>query len=150
MSRSITTTKTPSVSECAPEKATNFHPAQVLLDNEMQLFIEILDLKARISELEERLNICREMATDVLHELIENGKIKSCLPLCGFEFDRRTRRTYLYTSETQELEKTVKEIKKREEQNGTAIIKTETVYLNVCPIKEPVATLARNANDNVF
>ncbi len=99
------------------------------LDDEKPL-TRYLEIKAELKRLEAEL---KELQPLILHALWEEPDNRA--EYAGYELTIGTRRTYAYSEAVQEMEQTVKELKKEEEQNGEAILTRHTSYVVVRAIK---------------
>ncbi|MFN3386569.1 MAG: hypothetical protein ACK42Y_08290 [Candidatus Thermochlorobacter sp.] len=95
-----------------------------------ELLRHYLDLRAKASEIEEELEKLKPAVFDVVdEELRATGEKQVIFEDMSFQIQYRT--TYEYSSEVKQLEEQLKEIKKREEKSGVAIIKSQIGFVRV-------------------
>ena len=83
-----------------------------------------IDIKAKISELQDELE---ELKPYLLDALMEEPNEKSAYR--GFEFSIQRRKTYDYSNSVKDLESEIKEMKASERANGTAEISKHQAIL---------------------
>lgn len=109
----------------------NEHSTALELTEEAKAILQrYLDLKAEMSALEEQV---KDAQPEVLELLIQapNGFIN----FGEFQIQSKIRHTYEYSLALQEMERVVKEQKRREEQDGIALVARETLYPCVQPLR---------------
>jgi len=99
------------------------------LDDEKPL-TRYLEIKAELKRLDAELKELQPLILNALWEEPDNRA-----EYAGFERAIGTRRTFAYSEAVQELERTAKELKKEEEQNGEAVLTRHTSYVIVRAIK---------------
>ena len=101
-----------------------------MTNEEKNLLMRYLDLRAQLLELEEEIEKLKPAVFDILDEeakLLHEKRI----PFNGFEFEVRYRTTYEYSPEVKALEEQLKALKKQEEKNGCAVVKSQVGFVRV-------------------
>ncbi len=134
-----------------PEIRADFNTDEIISPDEKNLLSGIIDLKAEIAELEERLQSKRRKAVGIIDDLTASGQIKSFIPFSGFEFFVGTKRTFEYSASVVDFDENLKKLKKSEEQSGTAREVKATRFLCVKEAKfQKIQDPSDNALDTVF
>jgi hypothetical protein len=103
--------------------------------DETKLLDEYLELKSKISELEEKLELLKPAVFDFIDDKLRETNEKY-FPFRGFKFELQYRTSYNYSEEVFDMESRLKEIKKQEERDGIAKAKSQTGFVRVLANKE--------------
>lgn len=98
-------------------------------DKEYEILMNWLSLKGEEKAIEEQQKSLKSVVVDLVAEFGGGVKFR------GFEFNNKTRSTYSYSAEVNDLEKTLEALKKKERENGAAHVANVTDYVEVKAIK---------------
>ncbi len=101
-----------------------------MTNEEKNLLMRYLDLRAKLSELEEEIEKLKPAVFDIIDEQVKLLHEKR-IPFNGFEFEVQYRTTYEYSPEVKALEEQLKALKKQEEKNGRATVKSQVGFVRV-------------------
>ena len=90
-----------------------------------------LEIKAEMKRLKEELD---ELQPLILTALWEEPEQRTAYR--GYELAVNTRRSYQYSEAVQEMQTTLRDLKKAEEQDGTALLSRNTSFVVVRPIRK--------------
>jgi hypothetical protein len=99
-------------------------------DKEYEILMNWLELKGEEKAIEEQQKSLKSVVVDLIAEFGGGVKFR------GFEFNNKTRSTYSYSAEVNDLEKTLEALKKKEREKGTAHVERETPYVEVRAIEK--------------
>ena len=99
--------------------------------DDQNLLVRYLELKAEIKRLEAEL---KEIQPVILAALWEEPDQRA--EYSGFDLSVSTRRTYAYSEHVKALQDEVKALKKREEQDGSAVLTKHTSFIVVRSLKK--------------
>ncbi len=98
------------------------------------LLLRYLDVKSKMSELEEELERLKPAVFDLVDDLLRENSGKP-VDYNGFTFHVQYRTAYRYSSAVSDLEQRLKELKKQEESKGIAQLKSQSGFVRVAPTK---------------
>jgi hypothetical protein len=99
-------------------------------DKSFEILSSWIELKSREKAVESEMNAMKPAVIDVVKDL--GGDVK----FLNFEFLNKTRNTFSYSAEVNDLERQLEALKKQERESGAAQLVKSTPYVECSAIKE--------------